>query len=171
MGCLFAFAFGDKLGRKRTIFVGVTCNWVGAVLQIASFQLPQMIVGRLINGFGMGRQARRIFNCTRLTILRCNIIHMPCVPGGGVARASSWQARCTRKRLQHCRRLPVDVDELWSVRENWTFPMAVSTGLPTHLPNYRAELLSVHLRFTSLAAVERPPSGGPGCSCKVTQPA
>lgn len=54
VGCLFAFAFGDRLGRRWTIFIGMGCNFVGAVLQIASFQLPQMIVGRLINGFGMG---------------------------------------------------------------------------------------------------------------------
>lgn len=57
VGCLFAFAFGDKLGRRWTIFIGMACNFVGAVLQIASFQLPQMIVGRLINGFGMGTLA------------------------------------------------------------------------------------------------------------------
>lgn len=30
------------------------CNTVGAILQIVSFHLPQMIVGRIINGFGMG---------------------------------------------------------------------------------------------------------------------
>ncbi|KXL46291.1 hypothetical protein M433DRAFT_65774 [Acidomyces richmondensis BFW] len=53
-GCLFAFTFGDKLGRRKTVLAGVTCNVVGAVLQISSFQLPQMIIGRVINGFGMG---------------------------------------------------------------------------------------------------------------------
>lgn len=30
------------------------CNTVGAILQIVSWHLPQMIVGRVINGFGMG---------------------------------------------------------------------------------------------------------------------
>ncbi|KAF5234227.1 hypothetical protein FAUST_7747 [Fusarium austroamericanum] len=53
-GAIFAFVCGDKLGRKKTIWVGVLCNLVGAVLQIASWHLPQMIIGRVINGFGMG---------------------------------------------------------------------------------------------------------------------
>ena len=37
----------------------MTCNFVGAILQIASFELPQMIVGRLVNGFGMGERTQR----------------------------------------------------------------------------------------------------------------
>lgn len=49
-----AFAAGDKLGRKKTVFLGLTCNTIGAILQIASFHLPQMLVGRIINGIGMG---------------------------------------------------------------------------------------------------------------------
>lgn len=53
-GCLFAFVIGDRLGRKKTIFLGIMFNIVGAVLQVTSYQLPQMIVGRIINGFGMG---------------------------------------------------------------------------------------------------------------------
>ncbi|KAI0463261.1 hypothetical protein LJB42_003282 [Komagataella kurtzmanii] len=54
IGCLVAFAFGDKLGRRKTIMVGSACNTIGAVLQIAAFHLPMMIIGRIINGFGMG---------------------------------------------------------------------------------------------------------------------
>ncbi|KAH7258822.1 general substrate transporter [Fusarium redolens] len=53
-GAVFAFVCGDKLGRKKTIWVGLLSNLVGAVLQIVSWHLPQMIVGRVINGFGMG---------------------------------------------------------------------------------------------------------------------
>ncbi|KAL2863770.1 sugar porter family MFS transporter [Aspergillus lucknowensis] len=53
-GAILAFTFGDKLGRKRAIFLGLLCNVIGAILQIASWHLPQMIVGRIINGFGMG---------------------------------------------------------------------------------------------------------------------
>ena len=45
---------GDKLGRKKTVAVGLTANFIGAVLQIVSWHLPQMLVGRIINGFGMG---------------------------------------------------------------------------------------------------------------------
>ncbi|KEY67767.1 hypothetical protein S7711_04086 [Stachybotrys chartarum IBT 7711] len=53
-GAIFAFLCGDRLGRKKTIWVGVMTNFIGAVLQITSWHLPQMIVGRVINGFGMG---------------------------------------------------------------------------------------------------------------------
>ena len=49
-----AFTLGDKLGRKKSVSIGITCNVIGAVLQITAFQLPQMIIGRVVNGFGMG---------------------------------------------------------------------------------------------------------------------
>jgi MFS family permease len=46
---------GDKLGRKKTIIIGLACNTVGAILQVSAFQFPQLIIGRVINGFGMGK--------------------------------------------------------------------------------------------------------------------
>jgi MFS family permease len=53
---------GDKLGRKKTIALGLICNAVGAILQIVSWHLPQMIVGRIINGFGMGKSIFKFMN-------------------------------------------------------------------------------------------------------------
>lgn len=53
-GAIFAFVLGDRLGRKKAIFIGLTCNTIGAILQVLSWSLSQMIVGRIINGFGMG---------------------------------------------------------------------------------------------------------------------
>ncbi|KAI6088872.1 putative sugar transporter [Hypoxylon rubiginosum] len=53
-GAIFAFFCGDKLGRKKTIWIAVAFNVIGAILQITSWHLPQLIVGRVINGFGMG---------------------------------------------------------------------------------------------------------------------
>lgn len=53
-GAILAFAFGDKLGRKKSVACGVFFNAVGAMLQIVSWHLPQMIIGRIINGIGMG---------------------------------------------------------------------------------------------------------------------
>lgn len=49
-----AFILGDKLGRKKTIALGHVFNTVGAVMQVVSWHLPQMIIGRIVNGFGMG---------------------------------------------------------------------------------------------------------------------
>lgn len=51
---MLAFVFGDKLGRKWTVALGLSCNTIGAILQIVAFHLPQMLVGRIINGVGMG---------------------------------------------------------------------------------------------------------------------
>lgn len=53
-GAIAAFVLGDKLGRKRTIAIGHSLNLVGAVLQFTSWHLPQLIVGRVVNGVGMG---------------------------------------------------------------------------------------------------------------------
>ncbi|KAL1889576.1 hypothetical protein Sste5346_008825 [Sporothrix stenoceras] len=54
VGAITAFTYGDKFGRRKSIILGMTCNIVGAILQISSFQLPQLIIGRIINGYGMG---------------------------------------------------------------------------------------------------------------------
>ena len=51
---MLAFVIGDKLGRRRTVALGLSCNTIGAILQIVAFHLPQMLVGRIINGVGMG---------------------------------------------------------------------------------------------------------------------
>ncbi|KAM0326679.1 hypothetical protein ACHAQA_006549 [Verticillium albo-atrum] len=53
-GAMTAFTFGDRLGRKKCVALSVLCNSVGAILQIVSWHFPQMIIGRIINGFGMG---------------------------------------------------------------------------------------------------------------------
>lgn len=49
-----AFILGDKLGRKKTIAWGLLFNLIGATLQFLAWHLPQMIIGRLVNGFGIG---------------------------------------------------------------------------------------------------------------------
>jgi MFS family permease len=58
LGCFFGAVatiwLGNMLGRKRTIFYGSLIMVVGATLQASAFGLPQMIVGRLVTGFGNG---------------------------------------------------------------------------------------------------------------------
>ena len=53
-GAIAAFVLGDKLGRKRTIAIGHSLNLAGAVLQFTSWRLPQLVLGRVVNGVGMG---------------------------------------------------------------------------------------------------------------------
>lgn len=49
-----AVVLGDILGRKKTILLGTTIMTVGAIMQIAAFNVPVMIVGRIIAGIGNG---------------------------------------------------------------------------------------------------------------------
>lgn len=54
VGAVLAFVVGDWLGRKKTILLGTTVMSIGAILQIAAFGVPQMIVGRIVAGIGNG---------------------------------------------------------------------------------------------------------------------
>lgn len=49
-GAIFAFTVGERLGRKKAILLGTTIMAVGAILQITSFSLAQMFVGRIVLG-------------------------------------------------------------------------------------------------------------------------
>ncbi|KNZ59922.1 hypothetical protein VP01_1641g1 [Puccinia sorghi] len=53
-GAILAFILGERLGRKRSIRLGAAWMVVGAVLQAAAFGRPQLIVGRIVSGIGMG---------------------------------------------------------------------------------------------------------------------
>lgn len=58
IGCFFgaiaACYIGERFGRKKTILLGTTTMTVGALLQIWSYSVPQMIAGRIIGGIGNG---------------------------------------------------------------------------------------------------------------------
>ncbi|KAB8295094.1 hypothetical protein EYC80_007032 [Monilinia laxa] len=54
VGAIAAVAFGERLGRKNTILVGTTIMTIGAILQMASFDVPMMIAGRIVAGIGNG---------------------------------------------------------------------------------------------------------------------
>ena len=57
LGSIVAGLTADKFGRKIAIYVGCFLFTVGAVVQAASYSVPQMVVGRLIVGFGVGSAA------------------------------------------------------------------------------------------------------------------
>lgn len=58
VGCFFgaiaAYFIGDKLGRKKTILLGTTIMSIGALLQITTYSVAQIIVGRVVAGIGNG---------------------------------------------------------------------------------------------------------------------
>lgn len=54
VGALSSTAVGNKLGRRKTLVIGAFCASIGLVLQSSSFSLAQMVVGRVVSGFGVG---------------------------------------------------------------------------------------------------------------------
>ncbi|KAL4755816.1 uncharacterized protein BDW70DRAFT_165095 [Aspergillus foveolatus] len=58
LGCLFSaiacIFLGDKLGRKRTVMLGLAITVIGPALQSTAYTLPHLIVGRLITGLVFG---------------------------------------------------------------------------------------------------------------------
>lgn len=59
-GALFIIAFGDKIGRRRSVLLGATIMLIGAAIQTASFGLAQLIVGRIVTGVGNGMNTSTI---------------------------------------------------------------------------------------------------------------
>jgi MFS family permease len=53
-GALSCSWIGDRLGRKKTVFIGAVLTLIGEILQCTSFQLAQFVVGRFILGWGVG---------------------------------------------------------------------------------------------------------------------
>ncbi|KAJ8098118.1 general substrate transporter [Lipomyces tetrasporus] len=58
VGCMFGaiatMVIGDKIGRRKTIFIGSILMIIGTAIQCSSFSLSQFIVGRIVTGFGNG---------------------------------------------------------------------------------------------------------------------
>ena len=54
VGAISVCVIGEPLGRKNSILVGTTIMSIGAIIQVASFGVPEMIVGRIIAGIGNG---------------------------------------------------------------------------------------------------------------------
>jgi MFS family permease len=53
-GCIGSFAFSEKFGRKKPLYLGTTLVIIGAVLQAAAYGRVQFIVGRIVGGLGTG---------------------------------------------------------------------------------------------------------------------
>lgn len=53
-GALFISYYGDAFGRRQSIALGALFLILGAVLQASSYELAQMIVGRVVAGIGIG---------------------------------------------------------------------------------------------------------------------
>lgn len=54
LGALSTIWTGDILGRPKVILLGSSIIALGAIIQTASYGVPQMIVGRIVAGLGTG---------------------------------------------------------------------------------------------------------------------
>ncbi|KAF1989064.1 MFS transporter [Aulographum hederae CBS 113979] len=54
IGNLVGGYLGDRLGRKRTIWLAATLALVGAILQTAATHIAMLMVGRVVAGFAIG---------------------------------------------------------------------------------------------------------------------
>ncbi|KAF2480992.1 MFS transporter [Neohortaea acidophila] len=57
IGAIIAGLTADKYGRKAAIYAGCVLFVVGAILQATAFSIAQMVIGRLVVGFGVGSAA------------------------------------------------------------------------------------------------------------------
>ena len=53
-GSLFCLFAGERLGRRKCIWLGCAILSIGAALQAAAYGIPQLIVGRIVAGLGNG---------------------------------------------------------------------------------------------------------------------
>ncbi|KEQ72815.1 hexose carrier protein [Aureobasidium namibiae CBS 147.97] len=53
-GCIVAFFVGEKLGRRKSMWLAMIFIIIGAILQTTSYGVPQILVARYITGIGTG---------------------------------------------------------------------------------------------------------------------
>ncbi|CAG7987365.1 unnamed protein product [Penicillium salamii] len=56
LGALACIGIGDVLGRRKTIKIATVIHMIGAFLGASSFDMAQLVVSRIILGFGCGAQ-------------------------------------------------------------------------------------------------------------------
>lgn len=53
-GCGSCFFVGDKFGRKKMIMAFAVLTMVGVIIQVSSFKIEQLAIGRIVTGCGVG---------------------------------------------------------------------------------------------------------------------
>jgi len=54
LGSVATSIFGEQIGRRKSIFIGVVIMIIGALLQATAYTRAHMIVARIVSGVGMG---------------------------------------------------------------------------------------------------------------------
>lgn len=53
-GCILTFIFGERFGRRLSMWVAMGWIIVGAILQSTSYSVPQIMIARYVTGIGTG---------------------------------------------------------------------------------------------------------------------
>lgn len=108
VGALLCAAFGEMLGRRKSIFVGIVLMLAGTAFQAAVSSNGAMIGARIVSGLGMGfinstvpvlqaevspKASRGRFVCFQLTLLNFGIMMAYWVGYGfvGVTGSKAWR--------------------------------------------------------------------------------
>lgn len=54
VGSIASAIFGEKIGRKKSVLVGITIMIIGSILQATAFCRAHIIVARIVAGVGLG---------------------------------------------------------------------------------------------------------------------
>lgn len=54
LGCVFAFLFAERFGRRGSLAIGTWIMVLGTILQTSAFESIQMILSRTVTGIGNG---------------------------------------------------------------------------------------------------------------------
>ncbi|CAK1356963.1 unnamed protein product [Cercospora beticola] len=60
LGSMMIVAVGDRLGRRRSVLIGTVIMLIGTAIQASATTLGQMIVGRIVTGWGNGMNTSSI---------------------------------------------------------------------------------------------------------------
>ncbi|OCF34420.1 hypothetical protein I317_03526 [Kwoniella heveanensis CBS 569] len=60
LGCLSCIYLGNRLGRRRTTFLGSLIALAGTILQCSAFTLAQLLVSRIVLGAGLGMMSSTV---------------------------------------------------------------------------------------------------------------
>lgn len=60
VGAITCIFYGEKWGRRGTVWLGMLFMVVGGILQASAWHVAQMVVGRLLSGIGLGLQVATI---------------------------------------------------------------------------------------------------------------
>ncbi|KAI5371185.1 putative major facilitator, sugar transporter, major facilitator superfamily [Septoria linicola] len=90
LGACFILTFGDKLGRRNSIFLGATIMIIGVIIQLAcvppnSGATAQFIIGRCITGIGNGINTSTVPTYQAECSKSHNRGKLICIEGGNVA--------------------------------------------------------------------------------------